>query len=192
MICMNILYTGTQYGSSGNFKFTFEKPILLVKGLNKIALLSVTVGFANYGAFFDLQPAGVTGPVQLIANVNGVITTKDLSNQQWNYMVGLVGEQKKYYTGSVDSLPWNPHERGYSRKFTWFIANFNSPVVNESIVLDMAGLGKGHAWVNGNSIGRYWPSYLATADGCKESCDYRGSYSPNKCNSNCGASTQRW
>lgn len=24
----------------------------------------------------------------------------------------------------------------------------------------MQGMGKGHAWVNGHSIGQFWPSYL--------------------------------
>ena len=54
------------------------------------------------------------------------------------------------------------------------------------------GLGKGHAWVNGHSIGRYWPSYLASEDGCSSECDYRGSYSNSKCLTNCGKPSQRW
>jgi hypothetical protein len=43
-------------------------------------------------------------------------------------------------------------------------------------VVDLTGLGKGHAWVNGQSIGRYWLSYLANEDGCSPTCDYRGTY----------------
>ncbi|KAL9225415.1 hypothetical protein vseg_001344 [Gypsophila vaccaria] len=191
-VFVNSEYYGTQQGSPGNFKFTLKKPVLLVKGLNTIALLSVTVGFADNGAYFDMEPAGVTGPVQLIADVDGVITTKDLSNNQWTYMVGLVGEKRKFYTGTIHDLPWHPHKQGYNRRFTWFMTNFNLPNVKESIVLDLNGLGKGHAWVNGNSIGRYWTGYLADTIGCGENCDYRGAYSPSKCNTNCGAPTQRW
>lgn len=60
------------------------------------------------------------------------------------------------------------------------------------MVVDLQGLGKGEAWVNGQSIGRYWPSYIA-GDGCSdEPCDYRGSYDSDKCVYNCGQPTQRW
>lgn len=53
-------------------------------------------------------------------------------------------------------------------------------------------MGKGLAWVNGNSLGRYWPSYIA-GDGCSnDPCDYRGKYDGNKCDYNCGNPTQRW
>ncbi|KAK9948128.1 hypothetical protein M0R45_003716 [Rubus argutus] len=68
-----------------------------------------------------------------------------------------------------------------------------SSLGTEPVVVDLLGLGKGHAWVNGHSIGRYWPSYLAKEDGCSvDACDYRGTYDNNKCVSNCGKPTQRW
>lgn len=61
------------------------------------------------------------------------------------------------------------------------------------MVLDLLGLGKGMAWVNGHSLGRYWPSYIAGKGNCSEQpCDYRGMYSPEKCLSGCGQPTQRW
>lgn len=72
-------------------------------------------------------------------------------------------------------------------------ATFKAPLGNDPVVVDLQGLGKGLAWVNGQSIGRYWPSYLAEEDGCStDPCDYRGPYSDKKCNSNCGQPTQRW
>ncbi|KAK6273720.1 hypothetical protein POUND7_010803 [Theobroma cacao] len=54
------------------------------------------------------------------------------------------------------------------------------------------GMGKGHVWVNGYSIGRYWPSQIADANGCSDTCDYRGSYKDNRCRTNCGNPSQRW
>lgn len=59
-------------------------------------------------------------------------------------------------------------------------------------MVDLSGLGKGHAWVNGNSIGRYWSSYLADENGCSPKCDYRGAYTSNKCLSMCAQPSQRW
>lgn len=53
-------------------------------------------------------------------------------------------------------------------------------------------MGKGHAWVNGNSLGRFWLTQIADLNGCSATCDYRGGYSANKCVSNCGNPSQRW
>lgn len=59
--------------------------------------------------------------------------------------------------------------------------------------LDLEGLGKGHAWVNGKSIGRYWPSNIAHDINCtRKACDYRGEYDNTKCVRNCGIPTQKW
>ncbi|KAL9155937.1 hypothetical protein ABFS82_09G039200 [Erythranthe guttata] len=51
-------------------------------------------------------------------------------------------------------------------------------------------MGKGEAWVNGQSIGRYWSSYLSPSSGCSEDCDYRGTYDASKCLKNCGQPAQ--
>ncbi|GFZ03116.1 beta-galactosidase 8 [Actinidia rufa] len=51
-------------------------------------------------------------------------------------------------------------------------------------------MGKGQAWVNGQSIGRYWPAYLSPSTGCSEMCDYRGTYDAFKCLKNCGEPAQ--
>lgn len=41
----------------------------------------------NYGAFFDLSGAGITGPVKLNGLSNG--SSIDLSSQQWTYQVSV-------------------------------------------------------------------------------------------------------
>ena len=63
---------------------------------------------------------------------------------------------------------------------------------NDPVVVDLLGLGKGTAWVNGNNIGRYWPAFISSSDGCSEKCNYRGAYFAEKCQTNCGEPTQRW
>ncbi|KAI7988966.1 Beta-galactosidase 8 [Camellia lanceoleosa] len=52
-------------------------------------------------------------------------------------------------------------------------------------------MGKGEAWVNGQSIGRYWPTNNASSGGCTNSCNYRGPYNSNKCLKNCGKPSQQ-
>ncbi|THU45870.1 hypothetical protein C4D60_Mb02t22530 [Musa balbisiana] len=145
---------GSGYATKGSYKFDFEQEAELRDGHNFITLLSATDGLANYGAFFDLQKAGIDGgPVELIGNGKEKI---DLTKNKWSYKT-----------------------------------TFEVPDGNDSLVLDLQGMGKGHAWVNGQSIGRYWPSFLAADSGC-EPCDYRQKYDSDKCRTECGMPSQRW
>ncbi|XP_033131905.1 beta-galactosidase 15 [Brassica rapa] len=74
----------------------------------------------------------------------------------------------------------------------FFQATFKSPLGNDPVVVDLMGLGKGTAWVNGNNIGRYWPAFISSENGCDAKCNYRGAYHAEKCLTNCGEPTQRW
>ena len=70
---------------------------------------------------------------------------------------------------------------------------FKAPLGSNPVVVDLQGMGKGYAWVNGHCLGRTWPSYMADEDGCSaDPCDYRGDYDDKKCVSNCGQPSQRW
>lgn len=66
------------------------------------------------------------------------------------------------------------------------------PSGDEPIGLDMAQMGKGLAWLNGEEIGRYWPRKSSVHDKCVQECDYRGKFMPDKCFTGCGEPTQRW
>ncbi|KAH8499418.1 hypothetical protein H0E87_018068 [Populus deltoides] len=78
---------GSGTGNVGNAKVAVEIPVTLLPGKNTIDLLSLTAGLQNYGAFFELEGAGITGPVKLEGLKNG--TTVDLSSLQWTYQVSL-------------------------------------------------------------------------------------------------------
>ncbi|KAH9700708.1 Beta-galactosidase 8 [Citrus sinensis] len=67
---------------------------------------------------------------------------------------------------------------------------FDAPAGSEPVAIDFTGMGKGEAWVNGQSIGRYWPTYVSQNGGCTDPCNYRGAYSSNKCLKNCGKPSQ--
>jgi len=67
---------------------------------------------------------------------------------------------------------------------------FDAPAGVAPLALDMASMGKGQVWINGQSLGRYWPAYKAS--GSCGYCNYAGSYSEKKCASNCGEASQRW
>ncbi|KAK9940163.1 hypothetical protein M0R45_016836 [Rubus argutus] len=178
---------GSGTGNSGNAKVSVEIPVEFATGKNTIDLLSLTVGLQNYGAFFDLVGAGITGPVQLKGSTNG--TTIDLSSQQWTYQIGLKGEDLDLPSGSSSqwvSQPTLPK----NQPLTWYKAQFDAPGSSNPVALDFTGMGKGQAWVNGQSIGRYWPTFIAPKSGCPDSCNYRGAYSADKCRKNCGKPSQ--
>ncbi|KAF5447170.1 hypothetical protein F2P56_032739 [Juglans regia] len=178
---------GSGKGNSGNAKVSEDIPIALVTGKNKIDLLSLTVGLQNYGAFFDKTGAGITGPVKLKGIKNG--TTVDLSSQEWTYQVGLKGEELGLSSGS--SSQWDSKSTlPKNQPLIWYKTKFDAPAGSDPVALDFTGLGKGEAWVNGQSIGRYWPVYASPNSGCAGSCNYRGPYGSSKCLRNCGKPSQ--
>lgn len=109
-------------------------------------------------------------------------------NFTW-YKVIVHLKKRNYYYLLVLLLYYS----SYFLIYIFFQATFKAPLGTDPIVLDLQGMGKGFAWVNGFNIGRYWPTYIANEDGCDvEVCDYRGSYDSSKCLTNCGQATQRW
>ncbi|KAK9102398.1 hypothetical protein Sjap_019652 [Stephania japonica] len=193
-VFVNGKHVGVQWATKGVYKYVVEQKVALKLGKNQLSLLSVTVGLQNYGSFFDEVTTGIEA-VQLISkgsNNNDVV--KDLSTNKWVYRVGLHGEEKQLYSveSQLHSSRWQEQNLPINRLFTWYKTNFQAPLGKEPVVVDLQGLGKGHAWVNGRSIGRYWPSFNAQEDGCTTTCDYRGPYGSDKCLTNCGKPSQRW
>ncbi|KAJ4848912.1 Beta-galactosidase 8 [Turnera subulata] len=177
---------GSGNGNSGNAKVGVEIPVTLVPGKNSIDLLSLTVGLQNYGAFFDLTGAGITGPVKLKGLKNG--TTIDLSSAQWTYQVGLKGEELDLSSGSSSQWTTQP-ALPTKQPLIWYKSSFNAPSGSDPMAIDFTGMGKGEAWINGQSIGRYWPTNVSPNNGCSD-CNYRGSYSSSKCLKNCAKPSQ--
>lgn len=84
------------------------------------------------------------------------------------------------------SKSWSTSEAVIQQTF------FDAPSGDDPVALDLSSMGKGQAWVNGQSIGRFWPSYVVPANSCSNGCDYRGLFNSTKCVSNCGQPSQRW
>ncbi|MED6155821.1 Beta-galactosidase 8 [Stylosanthes scabra] len=179
---------GSSRGLDSNKRsINVDIPITLVAGKNTIDLLSLTVGLQNYGSFFDIWGAGITGPVILKGLKNG--NTVDLSSQKWTYQVGLKGEDLGLSSGS--SGEWNSQSTlPTNQPFIWYKTNFAAPTGSNPVAIDFTGMGKGEAWVNGQSIGRFWPTSAAPNGVCSDSCNYRGPYTSNKCQTNCGNPSQ--
>ncbi|KAL1159650.1 hypothetical protein V6Z11_A07G012200 [Gossypium hirsutum] len=188
-VFINGQLSGTVYGGLDNPKLTFSNNVKLRAGINRISLLSVAVGLPNVGTHFETWNAGILGPVTLKGLNEG---TRDISKQNWSYKIGLKGEALNLHTvtGS-SSVEWVQGSQLVKKQpMTWYKTTFNAPGGNEPLALDMSSMGKGQVWINGQSIGRHWPGYIARGS-CGD-CDYAGTYTDKKCRTNCGEPSQRW
>ncbi|XP_010558976.1 PREDICTED: beta-galactosidase 15-like [Tarenaya hassleriana] len=187
----NKKYLGYKYSVSSN-DFVMDKRIKIKRGKNEIALLSTTVGYNNYGEFFDETRHGIWGPVKLVGENHGEKIIKNVSSSLWIYKSGLYGEENKFYEAGIHNArrAWHSTSLPSNRPFVWYKATFPTPLGTDPVVVDLRGLSKGEVWVNGKSIGRFWASL--EAKGCNDNCDYRGAYSGEKCVTGCGEPTQRW
>ncbi|CAK8569663.1 unnamed protein product [Lathyrus sativus] len=188
-VFINGKFSGSAFGTREQRSCTFDGPIDLRAGTNKIALLSVAVGLPNGGIHFESWKTGITGPVLLKGLDHG---QKDLTWQKWSYQVGLKGEAMNLVSpNGVSSVDWVSESLASQNQpqLKWHKAYFNAPNGNEPLALDMSSMGKGQVWINGQSIGRYWMVY---AKGNCNSCNYAGTYRQAKCQLGCGQPTQRW
>ncbi|KAH0984966.1 hypothetical protein GBA52_012143 [Prunus armeniaca] len=188
-VFINGQLSGTAYGSLEKRRLRFSDNVKLRSGINKLALLSVSLGLPNIGLHFETWNVGVLGPVTLQGLNSG---TWDLSQRKWTYKVGLKGEALSLHTvNGSSSVEWV--QKPYLAKkppLTWYKATFDAPSGNDPLALDMVSMGKGQIWINGRSIGRHWPAY--TAHGACHDCYYAGTYNENKCLTKCGEPSQRW
>uniref|UniRef100_I1NTV5 beta-galactosidase n=2 Tax=Oryza glaberrima TaxID=4538 RepID=I1NTV5_ORYGL len=181
---------GSAYGNGSKSNFSVEMPVNLRAGKNKLSLLSMTVGLQNGGPMYEWAGAGITS-VKISGMENRII---DLSSNKWEYKIGLEGEYYSLFKADKGKdIRWMPQsEPPKNQPMTWYKVNVDVPQGDDPVGLDMQSMGKGLAWLNGNAIGRYWPRISPVSDRCTSSCDYRGTFSPNKCRRGCGQPTQRW
>ncbi|KAJ4831396.1 hypothetical protein Tsubulata_020415 [Turnera subulata] len=143
----------------------------------------------NYGPWFDVQGAGLYAVSLVDFMSNG---KNDLSSGTWTYQVGLKGEYLGLEKVSLanSSLWTQTNSLPVNKTLIWYKGSFVAPEGKGPLALNLTSLGKGQAWVNGQSIGRYWPAYLSPTEGCTDDCDYRGTYDSFKCLKKCGQPAQ--
>jgi beta-galactosidase len=73
----------------------------------------------------------------------------------WAMAPGLVGEKAGVYGEAGALVAWAPGA-GADRPLAWWRAEFARPAGAGPLVVDLSGMTKGLAWVNGRCLGRYW------------------------------------
>ncbi|CAA0838630.1 Beta-galactosidase 9 [Striga hermonthica] len=182
-----IFVNGEFTGSAKGKWIEVVQPVDLIQGYNEITLLSQTVGLQNYGAFLEKDGAGFRGQIKIKGCKNGDL---DITGYIWTYQVGLKGEFLKIYDIGVSAEWTKLQPDSVPTRFSWYKTYFDVRDGLDPVALNLSSMGKGQVWVNGNHIGRYW-TLNAPKDGC-QTCDYRGTYDPEKCVTNCGHPTQSW
>ncbi|XP_020261943.1 beta-galactosidase 7-like [Asparagus officinalis] len=154
---VNDVFAGSVHGSHKQQEATIlEAPISLKQGQNTISILSAMVGSPDGGAYLERRAAGLRS-VKVFNSANQSV---DLSDDQWGYQVGLTGEQAKIYTeeGSTKK-DWQTIESSLNQPLVWYKTTFDNPSGSNPVALNLSSMGKGEAWINGESIGRYWVSF---------------------------------
>ena len=119
---------------------------------HQLSLLSVNLGVNNYFGPGTFDFKGITGSVTL--------QSTDITDGQWVHRAKLEGEILKVYTqqGS-SSVPWNNKWQTYINKpIVWFQSKFSRVNIStgHSLLLNLDGMGRGHIYLNGMDLGRYW------------------------------------
>ncbi|KAM3305791.1 hypothetical protein P3S67_012659 [Capsicum chacoense] len=66
--------------------------------------------------------------------------------------MGLSGEKLQLYSSEGSkSADWS--SLGSSQPLTWYKSVFDAPKGDDPVALNLGSMGKGEAWVNGQSIG---------------------------------------
>lgn len=151
-------------------------------GTHTLDLLSMTVGLTNGGAHQEAYVRGLTGSVTI--NLN------DLTKAGWSHVAGLLGERYQVYTpAGAARFAWNA-SLTVPRPMTWYSGSFFMGTIPTAsgFGIDLSAMGKGFVWLNGHPIGRYW-NIIGDQSLCS-TCDYRGTYTSEKCRVDCGRPSQ--
>ncbi|KAF8779430.1 hypothetical protein HU200_002700 [Digitaria exilis] len=156
---VNNAYVGRIHGShDGPANIILSTNISLQEGPNTISLLSAMVGSPDSGAHMERRVFGI----RKVSIQQGQGPENMLNNELWGYQVGLFGESNHIYTqeGSK-SVEWITINNLAYSPLTWYKTTFPTPAGNDPVTLNLASMGKGEVWINGESIGRYWVSFKA-------------------------------
>ncbi|KAK1384445.1 Beta-galactosidase [Heracleum sosnowskyi] len=154
--CVNGVSVGSAHGSRKSTPSLLSQ-IQLNNGVNNISLLSVMVGLKDSGPFLEHVHTGIQS-----VSIQDKQQTLNYTNYPWGYQVGLLGEKLQVYTSQGSrKVQWNKYSS--SKLLTWYKTIFDAPGGSEPVALNLGSMGKGEAWINGQSIGRYWVSFHTPA-----------------------------
>jgi len=156
-------YVGESYDASHSWvsspsqlKITIPS---LTAGVHTVSLLSSALGNQN-GMEANEDP--LINHQQGV-NIGGNVTIGgvDITHREWQHRPYLVGESLEIFRPSHQGrVKWVDASSVINQPVTWFTTTFpavSTPTSGQfSILLDTNGLQRGHAFINGRDIGRFW------------------------------------
>ncbi|KAH0940255.1 hypothetical protein HID58_007716, partial [Brassica napus] len=147
------------HGSRNITVVKLQVPVSLINGQNNISILSGMVGLPDSGAYMERKSYGLTKAQISCGETNAI----DLSGSQWGHLVGLLGDKVRLHQwANLKSVKRSTNDAGLIKNcpLAWYKTMFDEPNGDGPVGLNMGSMGKGEVWVNGQSIGRYWVSFL--------------------------------
>ncbi|KAK8805552.1 hypothetical protein WA158_002208 [Blastocystis sp. Blastoise] len=139
-------------------------------GTHKITIISESLGLDNQmltagdPSWNPERLKGICGWIKM----NGV----DFFNQEWKHYNGLYGESLKVYTEEgMQKVDWK-EDLENAAPITWLSSAFETPKDLKrgiEVLFHPMGLMRGHTYINGHDIGKYW---MIKADNGDYSQDY--------------------
>lgn len=163
---ISVYINGTHIGThadphheEGNITFTFDLGTLTPDSL-QLSVLSENFGYGNeighWGASTQAKIKGITGAVSITGNCHGTPCSFNLlDGREWYSVAGLYGEHKGWPNKLIEE---ELSEDAATKPGVWARALFDTPsydATSKSLFLDIT-TGRGHFWLNGHDLGRYW------------------------------------
>ena len=162
VVYMDGHYIGSCYDQTKSWPFTgnWECRVMVSKvaaGQHQLSLMSIALGIENGmgedEVGYEHHFKGIRGRVKL--------GSLDVTESDWAIRPYLTGEYLDLASSEGHgAVSWSDDwKSAVAMPLTWFYATFPEvqlPSGLFSVLLDMRGMGRGHAYVNGHDIGRYW------------------------------------
>ncbi|XP_065908051.1 uncharacterized protein [Dysidea avara] len=117
-----------------------------------LTILSISLGLHNGISPGFIEQKGIVGKV----SINEV----NITTSKWLHRPGLSGERMKVFTKDGSSkVDWDSDLSKYvNTSLTWYKTSFTVKQYSTdySLLLNLQGFGRGHYYVNGVDLGRYW------------------------------------
>lgn len=178
---VSVFIDGAFVGSNVDLTRPFQKPVTLVVPASAplaaephtLTVVVASLGINNYpvvGGADQLPQLGIVGDVLLwpgVAGAPNISLTR--ADQLWHHRSGLTGELTDVAAASPVPAVWAnaapvPSGPADLLPLSWFRTTFAVPAAglaaaaagDASILLDAAGLGRGHLWLISEDLGRYY------------------------------------
>lgn len=133
--------------------FTQSFPLTLAEGTHTLSLLTCAIGL--------IKGDWMLGDTNMVREQKGfwgqAYWNEEMLSGPWTMQAGLVGEEQKLFEHDKTSSSWQVNwQEAINRPLIWWRLTFSKPQTDDPLVIDLSGMNKGIAWLNGHCIGRYW------------------------------------